>query len=142
MTLRIDEREQEGIKILDLKGALRFGPEDLEFREELEKLVRAGDTRVVLNLKELSHLDSAGLGTLQFALAKLQKAGGGLALVNLNPSHVAVLVQAKADAVFPCFREEQDAINSFFPTGKYPTSTSWNLSARARLPRRTNKTRA
>jgi anti-sigma B factor antagonist len=115
MPLEIVRREQEGIEIVDLKGHLTFGQEDLDFRAELDKLVRAGKTRVVLNLNDLGELDTTGLGTLLFALAKLRKAGGGLALVNLRPSHVAILMAARLATVFELFQDDQDAINSFFP---------------------------
>ena len=115
MSLEIIRREQEGIEIFDLKGRLTFGPEDLHFRSELDRRVREGKNRVVLNLNDVSEMDTTGLGTLLFALAKLRKAGGDLALVNLQPSHIAVLMAARLSTVFEVFKEDQDAINSFFP---------------------------
>ena len=80
--------------IVDLKGQLKLGEADLDFRNELDKLVRSGKSHVVLNLNDVSEIDTTGLGTLLFALAKLRKAGGGLALVNLKPSHIEVLLEA------------------------------------------------
>ena len=68
-----------------------------------------------MNLNDVSEMDTTGLGTLPFALAKLRKAGGDLALVNLKPLHIAALVAARLAAVFEVFKEDQDAINSFFP---------------------------
>lgn len=115
MSLEIVHREQEGIVIVDLKGRLTFGPEDLHFRSELDGLVRAKKTRVVLNLDQVNEIDTTGLGTLLFALAKLQKSGGGLALVNLKSAHIEVLVAARLAEVFEVFKTDQDAINSFFP---------------------------
>jgi len=115
MSLEIIHREHEGIEILDLIGYLTLGQEDLDFRNELDRLVKAGKTRVALNLSDLHKLDSTGLGTLLFALAKLRKAGGNLALFNLKPSHVELLTETKLETVFEVFQEEQDAINSFFP---------------------------
>ena len=73
MPLEFVQREQEGIQIVDLKGRLTFGPEDLYFRGELDVLVQAGMIRVVLNLDHLNDLDTTGLGTLLFALAKLRR---------------------------------------------------------------------
>lgn len=63
----------------------------------------------------MGEIDTTGLGTLLFALAKLQKAGGGLALVNLKPLHIEAVLGAKLAAVFEVFKTDQDAINSFFP---------------------------
>jgi len=118
MHLDITTRENEGILILDLKGAFEFGPTDLKFRDELERLVQAGTCRVIVNLKDVSHLDTASLGTLLFALAKLQKAGGRLALMNLNPGHINLVLLARMDSVFEVYRNELDAVNSFFPDRK------------------------
>lgn len=115
MSLEIVQREQEGIAIVDLKGHLTFGQGDAHFRSELDRLVQAERFRVVLNLIDVGEIDTTGLGTLLFALAKLQKAGGGLALVNLKPLHIEVVLEAKLAAVFEIFKTDQDAINSFFP---------------------------
>ena len=115
MSLEIIRREQEGISIVDLKGHLTFGPGDAQFRSELDRMVLAKQIRVVLNLNDVGEIDTTGLGTLLFALAKLQKAGGGLALVNLKPTHIKVVLQAKLAAVFEIYKTDQDAINSFFP---------------------------
>jgi anti-sigma B factor antagonist len=115
MSLEIKHREHEGIEILDLNGHLTLGQEDLDFRNELDRLVKAGKTRVVLNLSDLHKLDTAGLGTLLFALAKLRKAGGNLALFNMRPSHIGLLVEAHLETALEVFEGEQDAINSFFP---------------------------
>jgi anti-anti-sigma regulatory factor len=76
MSLEIIGREQEGIEILNLNGRLTFGQEDLDFRSELDRLVKSVQLRVALNLADLRQLDTTGLGTLLFALAKLRKAGG------------------------------------------------------------------
>ena len=115
MSLEIVQREREGIEIVDLQGRLTFGQEDLRFRGELDELLRAGKNRVVLNLNDVSEIDTTGLGTLLFALAKLRKAGGDLALVNLKPAHIKLLMEARLATVFEVFKGDQDAINSFFP---------------------------
>lgn len=115
MALAIAHRDREGIEILDLDGRLVFGEEDLQFRNEIDKLLRAGKNRVVLNLARLAEIDTTGLGTLLFALAKLRKEGGGLALVNLRSSHIELLELTKLETVFEVFDDEQEAINSFFP---------------------------
>src|SRR5271165_621771 len=115
MSLEIVQREQEGIVIADRKGHLTLGEADLDFRSELDKLVRSGKSSVVLNLNDVSEIDTTGLGELLFAVAKLRKAGGGLALVNLKPSHIKLLLEAKVANIFEVFKTDQDAINSFFP---------------------------
>jgi anti-sigma B factor antagonist len=118
MSLEITSRTVEGIQILDLKGHLTIGQADLDFRAELDQLVAAGKLRVALNFSDLRKLDTTGLGTLLFALAKLGKAGGKLAIFDLKTSHIELLTEARLESVFEVFRDEHDAIDSFFPDRK------------------------
>ena len=115
MSLEITPRSTEGIEILDLNGYLTFGQEDLDFRRELGRLVKAGKIRIALNLSDLRKLDTTGLGTLLFTLAKLRKAGGNLAIFNVRPAQIELLTEARLETVFEAFEDEQDAIDSFFP---------------------------
>jgi anti-sigma B factor antagonist len=115
MLLQIAHREREGIAILDLNGHLTFGQEDLKFRNELDRLIRARETRVLLNLSGLRKLDSVGMGTLLFAQARLRGAAGTLTIFIARPSYVELVTEAHLEAVFEVFHDEQEAINSFFP---------------------------
>jgi len=115
LSLHIEERESEGVVILDLKGPLTLGHGDLELRDRLPALHQPGRVNIVLNLKDVTHIDSTGLGTLVFGLARLRKAGGRLALVNLNRSHLELFLLTKLAIAFEFFNDEQDAVNSFFP---------------------------
>jgi anti-sigma B factor antagonist len=113
--LEITSREQEGIQVVDLRGSLIFGQDDLDFRNQLDRMVQARKIRVVVNLKDITHLDATGLATLEFAAAELQNAGGGLALVNLKPSHIETCIEANLGTTFRIFNDDEDAIGSFFP---------------------------
>src|ERR1035438_4505554 len=103
MSLEVIHRDYEGIEILDLKGHLTFGQEDLDFRDELDRLVKAGKNRLALNLSDLHELDSTGLGTLLFAREKLCKAGGGIAIYNMHSSHVRLLTEAELATTLEVF---------------------------------------
>jgi anti-sigma B factor antagonist len=115
MSLHIEERESEGIVILDLKGPLTLGHGDLELRDRLPALHQSGKVNIILNLKDVTEIDSTGLGTLVFGLARLRKSGGRLALVNLNRSHLELFLLTKLAIAFELFDDEQEAIDSFFP---------------------------
>ena len=120
MALEITRGEQEGIAILELRGRLTFGPEDMLLNDEIRHALAAGRLRLVIDLSGVGKIDSAGLGTLLYARAELRRAGGGLALANLHPAHMKVLLVAKLDTVFDLFAGNQDAIDSFFPERKAP----------------------
>jgi anti-sigma B factor antagonist len=115
MSLHIERRENDGIVILDLKGPLTLGRGDLELRDRLPALDESGKVNIVVNLKDVTEIDSAGLGTLVSGLARLRKAGGRLALANLNRAHVALFLLTRLAIAFEFFDSEQDAVDSFFP---------------------------
>jgi anti-sigma B factor antagonist len=115
MSLQIEEREKEGIVILDLKGSLTLGAGDLALRERLAALHQSGKINIILDLKEVIDIDSTGLGTLVFGLAKLRKANGRLALLNVNRTHLKLFLLTRLAIAFEFFADEQDAVNGFFP---------------------------
>jgi anti-sigma B factor antagonist len=115
LNLHIEQRESDGIVILDLKGHLTFGPGDLELHDKLVALHQSGKIDIVLNLKNVSEIDSTGLGTLVFGLARLTKAGGKLALANVDKKHLQLFVLTRLAIAFEFFEDEHDAVDSFFP---------------------------
>lgn len=135
MALKVTRREQDGISILELKGRLTFGPEDTLLNDEIRHALAARRLRLVIDLSGVDKIDSAGLGTLLYARAELRTAGGGLALANLHPAQMKVLLVAKLDTVFNVFACNQDAINSFFPERKVPHYDLLQLVASVRQAR-------
>ena len=114
MSLEIKQREREGVAILDLKGRLTLG-EATEFRERVREVAAAGYKNLILNLEEVDYIDSTGLGAMVICFTSFEKAGGHLKLMNLTDRNVELLVLTKLYTVFEVFRDEQDAVNSFFP---------------------------
>ena len=116
MSLHIEQRESEGIVILDLKGPLTLGHGDLELRDRLPALQTSGKVNIILNLKEVTDIDSTGLGTLVFGLARLRKSGGSLALLNVVQPHLKLFLLTRLAIAFEFFDDEQNAVDSFFPS--------------------------
>ncbi len=115
MDLRIDQRETEGIVILDLRGPLILGIAVASLRDAIAKLIAEQKVRLVLNLKNITRLDSSGLGTLVASALTLRRAGGSLSLLNMNPVQINLLILTKLTTVFELFNDEQDAVNSHIP---------------------------
>src|SRR5581483_10157246 len=107
MSLKIEQRETEGIMILDLKGPLTLGHGDLELRDRLPGRNQSGRVNIILNLQEVTRIDSTGLGTLVFGLARLRKSGGRLALVNLDRSHLELFLLTRLATAFEFFADER-----------------------------------
>jgi anti-sigma B factor antagonist len=120
MDLEIHERDKEGIRILDLRGRLTIGQSEAALREAIGKLTKAGITKIILNFAEVTELDEDGLAALVLCSAKVRKHGGDLKLMNLSRVHMDLMVHARLNATFDFFRNEIDAVNSFFPERAVP----------------------
>ncbi len=121
MALDIQQREREGIIILDLDGRITVGAEAGALRDRIFALNGAGTRNVVLNLGRVDYIDSTGLGALVICATSLRKAGGNMKLVNLNRRNIELLVMTKLATVFEIFTSEQDAVNSYYPDRKIET---------------------
>jgi anti-sigma B factor antagonist len=121
MALDIQQREREGVTILDLKGRVTVGPEATALREKVASLRDAGTPRTVLNLQHVDYIDSTGLGALVIVATTARKNGGNVKLLNLNRRNIELLVMTKLATVFEIFNDEQDAVNSYYPDRKIKT---------------------
>ena len=115
MPLIVEQREMEGITILDLSGRLIAGPDASDMRRVFEQLVSQAKNRVILNLKDLEFIDSTGLGNLVVGHSVIADSGGSMKLVHLSRRSAQLLILTKLSTVFEIYEDEQSAINSFFP---------------------------
>ena len=115
MPLEVQQREVEGITILDLRGRLVVGPEATDLRRKFAQLIDQGKLNTILNLKHVDYIDSTGLGTLVIGHSINQKAGGAMKLLNVSKRGAQLMILTKLTTVFEIFDDEQAAINSFFP---------------------------
>ena len=139
MSLQIEQRESQGVVILDLKGPLAFGQGDSELRDRLAALHQTGNVNIVLNLKDVSHIDSAGLGTLVFGLARLRKAGGKLALIGRRRSIGASLSSPPISTHIGTMARGPDRPNA--PKGRDPANIPRKTRPGRPAPRRRGRTR-
>jgi len=115
MALEVEQREVEGIVILDLRGRLVVGPESSDLRRKFTHLLDEDKKNTILNLKHVDYIDSTGLGTLVIGHSINEKAGGAMKLLNISRRGAQLMVLTKLSTVFQIFDDEQAAINSFFP---------------------------
>jgi anti-sigma B factor antagonist len=111
--LSITERRSGSVVILDLKGKIKIGEGNLEIHENLRRLVENGEKNILLNLAEVSSIDSSGLGELIAGYATLQKNGGDLKLLNLTERVSELMMITKLFTVFDVFDNEAGAVESF-----------------------------
>ena len=113
--LEIEQRELEGISILDLKGHLVMGDADTALRTRVQSLFGQGNRKLILNMAGVSRIDTTGAGALQFLSQQYRDAGGRLVLFQLAHAHGELYEMARLEAALEIYSEEIDAVNSFFP---------------------------
>ncbi len=113
--LDIQQRENQGIIVLELHGKLHMGGADKALREFAETLLAQGTRQVALDLAKVSNIDDAGVKTLLILAGKYKAADGRLVLFGLNPAHTEIYEAAHLDSAIGNYPSEVDAVNSFFP---------------------------
>lgn len=113
MQLKIGVRTlNDGIVILDCAGRLVFGDETSALREKVKSLLTEG-SRIILNLADVSYIDSGGLGTLVALYTTARNAGGTVKLARLTQKVGDLLQVTKLLTVFDVYNSEEEAVQSF-----------------------------
>jgi anti-sigma B factor antagonist len=107
------ERDVSGVSVLDIEGRIVLGEESNSFREKVKSLLAAGKKKIILNLAQVSYIDSAGLGTLVATFHSARSQGATLKLTNLGAKFKEVLQVTKLMTVFDTYDTEAAAIQSF-----------------------------
>ena len=113
MALRITERDVNGVTVVDVEGRIVLGEESNSFRERLKSLIASGKKKIVLNLAQVTYIDSAGLGTLVSTFHSAKTQGATLKLANLGSKFKEVLQVTKLMTVFDTYDSEAAAVQSF-----------------------------
>lgn len=113
MSLQLQVREKDGVAIVDVSGRARLGEETATLRDGLRELSAGGQRKILLNLADLSYLDSSGVGVLVSGFASITNLGGQLKLVNLTNRVKDLLLITKLYTVFEVYDDEAVAIRSF-----------------------------
>ena len=107
--MKISKRKEKDVDILDLKGEVDLHSSP-QLREEFNTLISAGKQVIIINLKDVSYIDSSGLATFIEALQKMNQHGGKLFLTNLNQTVRGVFEIARLDGVFNIVDTEESAL--------------------------------
>ena len=113
MALKITNHEVDGIDVLALDGRIVLGEESNALREKVKSLIAGGKKKIVLNMNNVTFIDSAGLGTLVAAHHSAKTQGAGLKLCHLGSKFQEVLQITKLLTVFDVYNTEAEAVGSF-----------------------------
>jgi len=109
MALKIANRELEGVAVLALDGRVVLGEETSMLREKVKNLLAEGKKNIVLNLSNVTQIDSSGLGALVTAYSSAKSQGASLRLCNLGSRFSEMLQVTKLYTVFEVSDNETDA---------------------------------
>lgn len=113
MALRIDVKESDGATVLTLAGRVTLGDESNQLRSKIKEVLAQGKKRLVLDLGEVSYIDSAGLGTLVAAYTSARNDGGEIRLANVTKKFGELLNITKLVTIFNVHESVADALKSF-----------------------------
>jgi anti-sigma B factor antagonist len=104
---------KDGIAVLTLRGSIHTGPDCRRVEQEVDDLVRGNQTRAILDLTGITHIDSAAIGTVVRCYSKLKNAGGMLRLAGCNGMIDSSLKLTKVDKVIGIFPTVSAAAEDF-----------------------------
>ena len=113
MALKMTNREVDGVTVVAMDGRIVLGEESNALREKIKGLVAEGKKKVVLNMDNITFIDSAGLGTLVAAHHSAKSQGASLRLCHLGTKFQEVLQITKLMTIFEVYNTEAEAVASF-----------------------------
>jgi anti-sigma B factor antagonist len=111
--MQINERHVGDVAIIDLSGKLVLGDSDNLLRDKVNSLVQQGQKNIVVNLGQLTYMDSSGIGELVGCYTTVTRRGGTLRLLGLTKRIHDLLAITKLLTVFDSYDTEKDAVASF-----------------------------
>jgi anti-sigma B factor antagonist len=113
VALKITDRVMDGIAVEALEGRIVLGEESNALREKVKSLLASGQKKIVLNMENVTYIDSSGLGTLVAAHTSAGAQGASLRISNLGSKFQEILQVTKLVTVFEVFPTEAAAVASF-----------------------------
>jgi anti-sigma B factor antagonist len=113
VALKMTNREVDGVAVVALEGRIVLGEESNALREKVKGMIGEGKKKVVLNMQNVTFIDSAGLGTLVASHHSAKSQGASLKLAHLGSKFQEVLQITKLLTVFDVYNSEAEAVASF-----------------------------
>ena len=111
--MTITERAVGDVTVLELDGRLVLYEGETDLKTVINDLVSRGRTKIILDLKNVTYIDSAGVGMIIAKYVSVRRAGGDVKLLNLSRRSVRVMTITRLLEVFETFDSEKEAVQSF-----------------------------
>ena len=111
--MKANVRESGKVTIIELKGKITIGSGDIQLRDTITKLLESGKINILVNMNEVTSIDSSGIGELVGCYTTVTNKGGKLRLLHLPPKIQDVLTVTQLITVFDVYENETEAVASF-----------------------------
>jgi anti-sigma B factor antagonist len=111
--MKATNRQVDAVTIVDLSGRITLGEGSVVLRDTIRDLVSKGRNKILLNLGNVTYIDSSGIGELVSAFTTVRNQGGELKLLNLTKKVHDLLQITKLYTVFDIKDDEAAAVQSF-----------------------------
>ena len=111
--MKIEMRTIGDVRVLDCSGKITLGEGTMSIRNTVRDLLQNNAKKIILNLADISYIDSSGVGELVSTYTSVMNSGGQLKLLNLTTKLHQLLTITKLLTVFDIFDNEKAALASF-----------------------------
>ena len=113
MSVKLSTRQVGDVTVVDVSGRITLGEGSSALRDTMRELSAKGNKKTLLNLSDVSYIDSSGIGELVSGFTTVANAGGTLKLLGLTKRVKDLLQITKLYTVFDVHEEEAHAVRSF-----------------------------
>lgn len=113
MSVKLTNRQVGDVTVIDANGRITLGEGSSTFRDSIRDLTASGNKKLLLNLADVSYIDSSGIGEMVSGFTSVTNQGGQLKLLNLTKRVKDLLQITKLYTVFEVFDDEAAAVRSF-----------------------------
>ena len=118
MSMKAKTRRVDSVTVVDISGRITLGDDLAELRQLIRNLLAQGQKSILLNLADVTYIDSSGIGELVSGFTTASNQGGNLKLLNLTKKVQDLLQITKLLTVFDVYEDEAKAIVSFSTAAK------------------------
>jgi len=113
VSMKATNRQVDGVAIVDMSGRITLGEGSVILRDTIRDLIGKGQKKILLNLGDVTYIDSSGIGELVSAFTAVRREGGELKLLKLTKKVHDLLQITKLYTVFDIKDDEAVAIKAF-----------------------------
>jgi anti-sigma B factor antagonist len=113
VSVKLTSRQVGDVAVIDAAGRITLGEGASHFREMIRDIVSKGNKKILLNLSDVSYIDSSGIGEMVSGFTTVTNSGGQLKLIGLSKRVKDLLQITKLYTVFEVFDDEAEAVRSF-----------------------------